>query len=79
MLTKLTNQINNQKTVILALQKQLEAAILALVPIQTEFDYYTMIPMVGPGLIQQNKTIMLLETDNLAKAQPIYDSSKNDI
>jgi hypothetical protein len=35
MLTKLTNQINNQKTVILALQKQLEAAILALVPIQT--------------------------------------------
>jgi hypothetical protein len=38
-----------------------------------------MIPMVGPGLIQQNKTIMLLETDNLAKAQPIYDSSKNDI
>jgi hypothetical protein len=79
MLVKLRDQINNQKTVILALQKQLEAAILALVPIQTQVDYYTMIPTVGPGLIQQNKTILLVESDNLARAQPIYDSSKNDI
>lgn len=38
-----------------------------------------MIPTVGPGLIQQNKTILLVESDNLARAQPLYDSSKTEI
>jgi hypothetical protein len=38
-----------------------------------------MIPVIGPGLIQQNKTLLLNENSNLAKVQPIYDSSGNDI
>lgn len=38
-----------------------------------------MIPTTGPGLIQQNRTILLSETANIAQAQPIYDSSDNDI
>ena len=58
-LDRLTQSLNKQKSVILVLQKQLKEAILALEPLQTEYDYFTMIPTLGPGFIQQNKTLLL--------------------
>ena len=78
-LAKLSDSLNNQKGIILSLQKQLQAAILALAPLQVQLDYFTLIPTVGPGLIQQNKTILLAESTNLAQSQPLYDGATNDV
>jgi hypothetical protein len=32
-----------------------------------------MIPILGPGQIQQNKTLIVAESYNLAQVQPIYE------
>lgn len=50
-LAKLQDSLMSQKSVILSLQKQLQDAILAHVPIQNQVDYYSMIPLTGPGQI----------------------------